>query len=56
MSESHWWNLFYKEGRTLTLQRGLEFDSFQPWLLSGIFKRIFWLNGFILLGVMIGVF
>jgi hypothetical protein len=28
-----------------TLQPGLVFDNFKPWLKSGIFKCISWLNG-----------
>jgi hypothetical protein len=31
--------------RAETLQPGLEFDNFKPWLKSGIFKYISWLHG-----------
>ncbi len=34
-----------KKWRAETLQPGLEFDYFKPWLESGIFKCISWLNG-----------
>jgi hypothetical protein len=33
---------------------GLKFDDFKPWLKSGIFKCISWLNSLFLWGVMIG--
>jgi hypothetical protein len=36
---------FTKKWRADTLPPGLEFDSFKPWLKSGIFKCISWLNG-----------
>ncbi len=34
-----------KKWRAETLQPGLEFDYFKPWLESGFFKCISWLNG-----------
>jgi hypothetical protein len=34
-----------KKWRAETLQTGSEFDQFQPWLNSGIFKCISWPNG-----------
>ncbi len=36
---------FTKKRRAETLQPGLDFDNFKPWLKSGIFKCISWLNG-----------
>jgi hypothetical protein len=35
---------FTKKWRAETIQPGLEFDNFKPWLNSGIFKCISWLN------------
>ncbi len=36
---------FTKKWRAETLQPGSEFDNFKPWLKSGNFKYISWLNG-----------
>jgi hypothetical protein len=54
MPESHGGIYFAKKLRIATLQPGLGSDNSKPWLKSGIFKSISWLNGF--LGVMIWVF
>ncbi len=39
-----------KKWRAEILQPGLEFDNFKPWLKSGIFKCISWLNSSFVLG------
>jgi hypothetical protein len=46
MSERYWWYLFLQRSEELRLyNHGLEFDDFELWLKSGIFKCISWLNG-----------
>jgi hypothetical protein len=41
MSRSHWWYLFHEEVKSWdSTTAGLEFDNFNPWLKSGIFKCI----------------
>jgi hypothetical protein len=47
---------FTKKWRAETVQPSLEFDNFKSRLKTDIFKCISWLNGLLLLGVMIRVF